>query len=50
MKYTIEMSSDAMVYIPSFVKIDSGIQELMGGGGNTGTQTARKSRKSNIRK
>jgi hypothetical protein len=31
MKYATEMSSDAMVYIPSFVNIDSGIQKLIGG-------------------
>jgi hypothetical protein len=31
MKYVIEMGSVAMIYIPSFVKIGSGIQELSGG-------------------
>jgi hypothetical protein len=31
MKYTIEMSSRAMIYIPGLVKIDSDIQVLMGG-------------------
>jgi hypothetical protein len=30
MKYAIEMSSGAMIYIPSFIKIDSSIQKLMG--------------------
>jgi hypothetical protein len=32
MKYAVEMGSGAMIYIPSFVKIGSGIQKLMGGG------------------
>jgi hypothetical protein len=27
MKYAIEMGSGAMIYIPSFIKIGSGIQE-----------------------
>jgi hypothetical protein len=31
MKYAAEMDSDAMIYIPSFMKIGSGIQKLMGG-------------------
>jgi hypothetical protein len=31
MKYAIEMSSGAMTYIPSFIKIGSGIRKLMGG-------------------
>jgi hypothetical protein len=31
MKYAAEMGSGAMIYIPSFVKIGSGIQKLMGG-------------------
>jgi hypothetical protein len=30
MKYTTEMGSDAMIYIPSFIKIGSGIQKLLG--------------------
>jgi hypothetical protein len=29
MKYAVEMRSDAMIYIPSFIKIDSAIQKLM---------------------
>jgi hypothetical protein len=29
-KYAIEMGSDAMIYIPSFIKIGSGIQKLLG--------------------
>jgi hypothetical protein len=33
-----EMGSGAMIYIPSFVKIGSGIEKLMGG--YTDTQTA----------
>jgi hypothetical protein len=31
MKYAFEMDSVAMIYIPSFVKISSGIQKLIGG-------------------
>jgi hypothetical protein len=27
----LEMGSGAMTYIPSFIKIDSGIQKLIGG-------------------
>jgi hypothetical protein len=30
--YAVEMGSGAMIYIPSFIKIGSGIQELIGGG------------------
>jgi hypothetical protein len=33
MRYTVEMGSGAMICIPSFVEIGSGIQKLMGGGG-----------------
>jgi hypothetical protein len=33
MKYTVDKGSRAMIYIPSFIKIGSGIQNLMGGGG-----------------
>jgi hypothetical protein len=29
MKYAVEMGSDVMIYIPSFIKIGSGIQELI---------------------
>jgi hypothetical protein len=32
MKYAVEMGSGAVVYVPSFIKIGSGIQNLMGGG------------------
>jgi hypothetical protein len=28
MKYTVEMASDGMIYIPSFMKISSGIQTI----------------------
>jgi hypothetical protein len=31
MKYAVEMGSGAMLYIPNFVKIGSGIQNLIGG-------------------
>jgi hypothetical protein len=29
MKYAVDMDSDAMIHIPSFVKIGSGIQKLI---------------------
>jgi hypothetical protein len=29
MKYAVEMSSDAMLYIPNFTNIGSGIQKLI---------------------
>jgi hypothetical protein len=41
MKYAVEMSSGAMIYTPSFRKIGSGIQKLMGERGYTEIQTAR---------
>jgi hypothetical protein len=31
MKYAIEMSSGGMIYIPSFIKTDLGVQKLIGG-------------------
>jgi hypothetical protein len=31
MKYTVEMGSGAMIYIPSFIKIGSGIQKFIEG-------------------
>jgi hypothetical protein len=31
MKYAVLISSGAMIYIPSFIKIGSGIQKLRGG-------------------
>jgi hypothetical protein len=30
MKYAVDMGSGAMIYIPSFLKIGSGIQKLIG--------------------
>jgi hypothetical protein len=30
-KYAVETGSGAMIYIPSFIKIGSGIQKLIGG-------------------
>jgi hypothetical protein len=30
MKYTVEMGSGAMIYIPNFIKTGSGIQKLIG--------------------
>jgi hypothetical protein len=32
MKYADEMGSGAVIYVPSFINIGSGIQKLMGGG------------------
>jgi hypothetical protein len=32
MKYAVEMGSGAMIYIPSFIKIDSGIPKLIAEG------------------
>jgi hypothetical protein len=29
MKYAVEMGSDAMIYMPSFINIGSGIQKLI---------------------
>jgi hypothetical protein len=40
MKYAEDFGSGAMRFIPSFIKIGSGIQKLVGGGGSTDTQTA----------
>jgi hypothetical protein len=31
MRYTLEMGSDGMIHIPTFIKIGSGIQNLIGG-------------------
>jgi hypothetical protein len=31
MKYVVEIGSGAMIYIPSFMKIGSGIQKFIGG-------------------
>jgi hypothetical protein len=33
MEYAVEMGWVAMIYTPSFIKIGSGMQKLMGGGG-----------------
>jgi hypothetical protein len=42
MKYSVEMGSGAMIYIPNFIKIGSGIQNLTGGEyTDTQTQTAK---------
>jgi hypothetical protein len=40
MKCVLEMGSGAMIYIPSFIKIGSGIEKLVGRGSYTDTQTA----------
>jgi hypothetical protein len=31
MKYAVEMGSGAMIYIPSFINIGSGVPKLIGG-------------------
>jgi hypothetical protein len=33
------MGSGAVIYVPSFIKIGSGVQKFMGGGGYTDTHT-----------
>jgi hypothetical protein len=38
MKYAVEMGSDAMIYIPSFIKTGSGIQKLIRGDTQTHRQ------------
>jgi hypothetical protein len=45
MKSAVEMGSGAMIYIPGFIKIDSGIQKVMEGGGFADRQTAWRSHK-----
>jgi hypothetical protein len=42
MKYAVEVGSGAMMYIPGFLNIGSGIRKLMGAGD---TETIRRSRK-----
>jgi hypothetical protein len=39
MKYAVEMGSGAVIYTPSFIKIGSGIQKLMGVYTDTHTHT-----------
>jgi hypothetical protein len=39
MKYAIEVDSGTMIYIPSFIKIGSGIQKLLRGDTHTDTHT-----------
>jgi hypothetical protein len=36
-KYAVEMGACAMIYIPSFIKVGSGIQKLIGGDAQTQT-------------
>jgi hypothetical protein len=43
MKYVVQMGSAAMMYIPSFTQIGSGIRKLSGG--NIDTQTIWRSHK-----
>jgi hypothetical protein len=44
MKYAVEMGPGAMIYIPSFIKIGSGIEKLIRGR-YTDAQTGRRSHK-----
>jgi hypothetical protein len=41
MKYAFEMGPGAMIHIPSFVKIGSGIEKFDGGGTHTHSKTHR---------
>jgi hypothetical protein len=41
MKYAVEMASGSVTYIPSFIKVGSGVQKLLRGGTHADTQTAR---------
>jgi hypothetical protein len=45
MKYAVKISSGAMIYIPSCIKIGSGIQKLMRGFTDRDRQTAWRSHK-----
>jgi hypothetical protein len=48
MKYTVEMGSDAVIYVPSFIKTGSGVRGNSGRGAHdthANTQTVWKSRK-----
>jgi hypothetical protein len=42
MKYAVEMGPGAMIYIPSFLKIGSGTQTLIGGVTKTGRRSHKK--------
>jgi hypothetical protein len=46
MKYAAELGLGAMIYIPSFINIGSGIQKLIAG--DSDTQTAWRSHKPNL--
>jgi hypothetical protein len=35
MKYAVQMGSDAMIYIPSFIKTGSGIERFIGSDSQT---------------
>jgi hypothetical protein len=41
MKCTVELDSGAMIYMPSYVKIGSGIEKLIGCGGDVETHRQR---------
>jgi hypothetical protein len=43
MKYAVEMGSGAMIRIPSFINIGSGIQKLIAGGQDSQTHKHRES-------
>lgn len=42
MKYAVKMKSGGKVYIPTSLKIGSGVPNITGGGGGTHTDTHRK--------
>jgi hypothetical protein len=39
MKYAVEVASGGMIYIPSFIKIGSGVQKLLERDAQTDTET-----------
>jgi hypothetical protein len=41
MNYAVEMGLGAMMYIPSFIKVGSGVRKLIVGDTHTNTQTGR---------
>jgi hypothetical protein len=41
MNYAVKMGSGGLIHIPSFIKIGSAVQKLMGGGIHIHTETAR---------
>jgi hypothetical protein len=47
MKKAVDMGSGAMIYVPAFIKFDSGIQKLMEEDEHTYTHIVRRIRKPN---